>query len=112
MAIYVANLSVNQGANFYQTFNLSNSIGDSSFDLTGYSIDARMKKHAAAVGFTSFTSTVENTSNGTISLSLTSAQTAALKPGRYVYDIVITSSGGFKSRAIEGNVLVREGVTV
>jgi len=112
MAIFVANLTVNQGANFYQTFNLSNSIGDTSFDLAGYTIDARMKKHAAAVGFTSFTSTIENTSNGTISLSLTSAQTAALKPGRYIYDIVIESSGGFKSRAIEGNVLVREGVTV
>lgn len=112
MAIYVANLTINQGANFYQTFNLSNSIGDTSFVLTGYSIEAKMKKHAAASSSTAFTATIENASNGTISLSLTSSQTAALKPGRYIYDIVITSGGGFKSRAIEGNVLVREGVTV
>jgi len=111
MAVYVANLTINQGSDFYQTFNLSNSIGDTAFDLSGFTIEAKIKKHAGSVGFTTFTATIENASNGTISLALNSTQTSALKAGRQVYDIIVTSSGGYKSRAIEGSVLVREGVT-
>ena len=45
-----------------------------------------------------------------ISLSLTHEQTSALKAGRYVYDIVLTS-GDSKTTVVEGSVLVREGVT-
>ena len=38
MAVYVANLQVNQGSDFSQTFNLANTIGDTSFNLTGYAV--------------------------------------------------------------------------
>ena len=115
MAVYVANLQINQGADFSQTFNLANTIGDSSFNLSGYSISASMKKHAAAAATsaTAFTATIENATNGTISLALTDIQTSALKAGRHVYDIVIQENSGnfLKTRVIEGSVLVREGVT-
>jgi len=114
MAVYVANLQVNQGTDFSQTFNLANTIGDTSFNLTGYTIAAKMKKHAGAAdsSATSFTASIENATNGTISLALTDTQTSALKAGRHVYDIVITNtSSTLKTRVIEGSVLVREGVT-
>ena len=115
MAVYVANLQINQGADFSQTFNLANTIGDTSFNLSGYSISASMKKHAAAAATsaTAFTATIENAANGTISLALTDTQTSALKAGRHVYDIVILENSGnfLKTRVIEGSVLVREGVT-
>tara|TARA_Y200000002_G_C22080788_1_gene414500 strand:- start:111 stop:458 length:348 start_codon:yes stop_codon:yes gene_type:complete len=115
MAVYVANLQINQGADFSQTFNLANTIGDTSFNLSGYSISASMKKHAAAAATsaTAFTATIENAANGTISLALTDTQTSALKAGRHVYDIVIQENSGnfLKTRVIEGSVLVREGVT-
>ena len=39
------------------------------------------------------------------------SETALLSPGRHVYDVVITSTGGVKTTVVEGNVLVREGVT-
>ena len=115
MAVYVANLQINQGADFSQTFNLANTIGDTSFNLTGYGIEAKMKKHAAAAATTAtqFTCTIENATNGTISLALSDSETSALKAGRHVYDVVITESSGsyLKTRVIEGSVLVREGVT-
>ena len=38
MAVYVANLQINQGADFSQTFNLANTQGDTSFNLTGYAM--------------------------------------------------------------------------
>tara|TARA_B100000902_G_scaffold367030_2_gene389291 strand:- start:41 stop:403 length:363 start_codon:yes stop_codon:yes gene_type:complete len=115
MAVYVANLVINQGSDFYQTFNLANTQGDSAFDLTGYSIAAKIKKHPAATDYysTSFTATIENATNGLISLALTDTQTRALKAGRQVYDVVIakTSSPYERTRVIEGSALVREGVT-
>lgn len=115
MAVYVANLQINQGADFSQTFNLANTIGDTSFNLTGYAVEAKMKKHAAAAATTAttFTCTIENATNGTISLALSASQTDALKAGRHVYDVVITSNTYpyIKTRVIEGSVLVREGVT-
>ena len=73
-----------------------------------------MKKHAAAAATTAttFTCTIENATNGTISLALSDTETSALKAGRHVYDVVITSNTSFvKTRVIEGSVLVREGVT-
>ena len=115
MAVYVANLQINQGADFSQIFNLANTQGDTSFNLTGYSIAAKIKKHAGAADSTatSFTATIENATNGTISLALSDTETSALKAGRHVYDIVITSNTSpyLKTRVIEGSVLVREGVT-
>jgi hypothetical protein len=111
MAVYVSNLVVNCGSDFSQTFNLTNTIGDSSFNLSGYQIAAKIKKHPASSSSTTFTATITNAANGTVGIALTSGQTAALKPGRYLYDVIITSSTGYKTRVIEGNVLVREGVT-
>ena len=43
---------------------------------------------------------------------MSSATTATLPSGRCVYDIVLTSSGGIKSKVVEGTVLVQESVSV
>ena len=41
---------------------------------------------------------------------MSATTTSAIKAGRYVYDVVITL-GDSKQTVVEGNVLVREGVT-
>ena len=43
--------------------------------------------------------------------SIAATDSGSLKPGRHLYDIVITNGAGEKTRVIEGSVLVREGVT-
>ena len=42
--------------------------------------------------------------------ALTAATTAVLKPGRYVYDVLL-SDGSEKTRVIEGSALVTAGIT-
>ena len=42
---------------------------------------------------------------------VTSTTTATIKPGRYVYDVVVSDSAGEVTRVVEGSVLVRQGVT-
>lgn len=110
-SVYVNNLVVNSGTDFSQTFTLESNENDSTLDLTGYTVSAQMRKYSGSSTFTTFTSNIPSPRTlGKIIISLTSSQTVDLKPGRYLYDIVITKDS-VKTRVIEGMVLVREGVT-
>lgn len=110
-AVYVNNIVINAGSDFSQTFSLEETDTNSALDLTGYTVSAQMRKYAgSSTAITFSTSVTSPASLGKIIISLTSAQTVDLKPGRYVYDIVITRNS-IKTRVIEGMVLVREGVT-
>lgn len=111
MTVYVNNLVINSGANFTQNFILENISDGSPVGLSGYTISSKMRKHPGSSSSTTFTTSVVNASTGEIKISLASTITSSLKPGRYVYDIVSTDLAGFKTRVIEGMVLVREGVT-
>lgn len=111
-AVYVNNLVVNAGADFSQSFTLEGTESNSAFDLTNYTAAAQMRKWAGSSTYTSFDTSIEVPStSGKILIKLTAAQTTSLKPGRYVYDVVITDEFGVKNRVIEGMVLVTEGVT-
>tara|TARA_Y100001938_G_C8031724_1_gene401028 strand:+ start:120 stop:461 length:342 start_codon:yes stop_codon:yes gene_type:complete len=110
-AVFVSNLIINTGATFSQSFDLLNSDSSGPLNLDGFTVASQFRKHAGSSTKTDFTTEITDSSNGQISISLSSTQTAAIsKPGRYVYDVVI-NSGTVKTRVIEGSVLVREGVT-
>lgn len=110
-AVYVNNIVINAGANFSQTFTLESGVDNSALDLTGYTVSAQMRKYAGSSTATTFTTNIVSpATSGRLSISLNATQTTDLKPGRYVYDIVISQSS-VKTRVVEGMVLVREGVT-
>lgn len=112
MASAVSNLLIYQGADFITDFTIENENG-TFFNLSGYTAACKIKKH-----YTSSTSTTVSVqilnppSAGQIQLSLGNTITSAMKPGRYVYDVVITSVTGQKTRVLEGTVSVLEGVTL
>lgn len=111
-AVYVNNLVVNSGTDFNQIFTLESAESNSALDLTSYTAEAEMRKWSGSLTSVPFTvSILAPTNEGRISIALTSGQTTNLKPGRYVYDVVITDTYLKKTRVIEGMVLVREGVT-
>lgn len=109
-AVYVNNLVINTGTDFEQVFTLANSSGNAPLNLSGYTGQAKMGKHADSKNKINFTVAIDAPSTGIVSIGLTAGQTAELKEGRYVYDLVI-DSGNKKTRVIEGMVLVRKGVT-
>ena len=111
MTVYVANIVINGGADFNQTYDLADQNTNSAKALSGHSVASQMRKHAAAVGVTTFTTSIVNAAAGQIRIGLSTAQTAALKPGRYVYDLMLTAPDNSMTRVIEGMALVREGVT-
>lgn len=111
-AVYVTNLVINSGADFSQSFTLEGTSNNSAIDLTGFGVNAEIRKWSGSSTSVSFGCTITNPPTlGKIYLTLSSTDTLSLKPGRYVYDILISDLYGIKTRVIEGMVLVREGVT-
>ena len=110
-SVYVNNLVINSGSDFSQTFTLEDPTTNSFYDLSLYTVSSQLRKWAGSSTATSFGAVIEIPLEGKINISLTNEQTSLLKPGRYVYDVVITDIGGQKSKVIEGMALVREAVT-
>lgn len=111
-AVYVSNIVVNSGSDFSQSFTLEGASTNSSFNLTGYTITSQMRKWSGSSTAVNFTTSIENPPTaGKILIRLSSVQTSSLKPGRYVYDVLLTDEFGIKNKVIEGMVLVTEGVT-
>ena len=109
MAVRVVNLSIEQGTDFNNTFFLEDPVTNSQTNLAGTSAVAKLAKHQGSSTKTSFSVTITETT-GTIGIALSSGITAGLKPGRYVYDVLLTASDGSKTRVVEGSALVTAGV--
>jgi hypothetical protein len=104
-----ANLIVDQGTDYSTSINLTNADGD-IVSLAGYTANGQIRKTYSSSNSVSFGIVLES-SNGVVQLSLTDAQTANLVSGRYVYDVIVTSSANVTSRIVEGIVTVTPRVT-
>jgi hypothetical protein len=109
MAIY-SNLTVDQGSTFSAFVDVTDADGD-ALNLDGYTVAGQIRKTYTSSTAVSFNAAVSSAINGTIQLTLTDTQTNAMKAGRYLYDIEITSSAGEVTRVLEGQVEVTPGVT-
>ena len=104
----VQNIVIDQGTTFSLDINLTNDDA-SAKDLTSYTVASQMRKSYEASTKTDFT-TVKVDNTGKVTISLTAAQTATLKPGRYLYDVEIASASE-TLRVLEGLVTVTPEVT-
>lgn len=104
-----ANLVIDQGATFTTTITVADDDGV-ALDLTGYTGEAKFRKHYTSSNSYSFTVSVAPNS-GQVTLALTANQTSNVAAGRYVYDCELTSGTGTVSRVLEGIVTVTPQVT-
>lgn len=106
-----SNLLLEQGATFNTTITLDD-VNGAVYNLTGYAASGQMRKSYYSANATVTFSTNVYPATGVIELSLTSAQTANISPGRYVYDTIITNAGANTvTRVLEGIVDVSPRVT-
>ena len=110
MAVYVNNITVNCGTDFTQDYDLFET-GGKVIDLTGFTMSAALRKHRGSGTSVSFTTSFISRTQGKIKLFIPSWISGNLKPGRYLYDVLLTSPGGAKSIIVEGNVNARAGIS-
>jgi len=102
MAMY-ADLYADQGS-YFSTFVTVGS-NDLNVNLTGYSARGKIRKSYTSSTSYDFVVTIPNAVGGKLMLELDSATTAAIKPGRYLYDVEITqTSTGKVTRVVEGQI--------
>jgi len=111
MTVYVNNIIINAGEDFSQTLTLTDSLG-SNIDLTGYASSSYIRKHPESSNVVAgFGVSFVTPASGIIQISLASTITQGIPEGRYVYDLMTTSGAGIKNVVLEGNILVRAGIT-
>ena len=105
----VHNLYIDQGADFSAEIGIYDDF-NTPWDLNGYTGEAKLKKSYYSSSSHNFNVSVSS-SDGTVTLTMPSTTTSGIEQGRYLYDVVITSSAGTKTRVIEGLVTINPGVT-
>lgn len=104
-------LFLEQGATFNTSIVLDDVAGE-SFNLTNYTAASQMRKsyYSSNAAATFSVSTGNDPTQGIITLSMTSANTANIYPGRYVYDVYV-QNGSERVRVLEGIINVTPQVT-
>lgn len=109
MAAY-SEITIEQYADFSTTVTVNDIQGD-SLNLTNYLAAAQLRKSYYSTTATDFTVSISDAVGGELTISMNSSNTSNLMPGRYVYDLVITSPENNKTRVVEGIATVIPGVT-
>jgi hypothetical protein len=111
MAGYVE-LFIDQGATFNSIINLADDLTNTNLNIDSYIVTGQLRRsYYSANASANLFCYVSDAANGQISISLTAGQTANLKPGRYVFDVMAGTPANAVNRIIEGIITVSPGVT-
>jgi len=110
MSVYVRNLVINTGSTFSETLELTQT-GGNPVNLTGFGASCYMRKSPESSSYVGFGVSFVNRANGVIKISMASTITSTLKSGRYVYDLMLIRPNSTKTIGVEGDVLVRGGIS-
>lgn len=102
-------LQIEAGATFVTDIVVRDSSGASK-NLANYSVRSQLRKSYYSSTAYDFSITISDTANGEITMSMSAANTALIRPGRYVYDVEIESSNTV-TRIFEGIITVLPNVT-
>ena len=106
----VANIFVDQGSDYSNIITVTASNGQ-AVDLTGYTVASQMRKSYTSSIAYAFTASIYVAVQGKVRIQLSAAQSEAIPPGRYLYDLEVTSGSGAKKRVVEGIVTVTPQIT-
>jgi hypothetical protein len=107
----ILNQIIDQGSTWSKQITVYQTDGTTVQNLTGYTVSSQLRKNYTSTAYTTINATNNSPTNGIIVMSLTAVQTAALKSGRYVYDLQIAAADGTVTRVIEGVITFRPEVT-
>lgn len=110
MATYTL-VDIDQGSDFIKEISLTEADG-TSLSLNGKTLAAHIRKNYASTVAYAFATSILEEDAGKISISLSAANSLLIKPGRYVFDVLVTTtSSGANVRVIEGNIDIKAAIT-
>ena len=108
----ILNQNIDQGSTYSKSITVYENDGTTIQNLTGYTAASQLRKNYTSTASTTILATIQTPpTGGIIVISLTAVQTAALKSGRYVYDLQITAADSTVTIVIEGVITIRPEVT-
>jgi hypothetical protein len=111
MAAYVE-LYMDQGASFSNIININDDITNSDIDISGYSVTSQMRRsYYSSNASANITCTITHAPSGEITLSMTPQQTANIRAGRYLFDVMMQAPDSGSLRLLEGIITVTPRVT-
>jgi hypothetical protein len=106
MAAFVE-LFMDQGSTFNNSINLTDDVTNAALNIASYSFSSQMRRsYYSANASANLVCTITNGANGELTMSLSAANTANLRPGRYVFDVQSTDAYNVVSRVVEGIITV------
>ena len=103
------NITCPQGTTFMRTFTAK--IDRRPVNLAGYQTRMQIRPTYDGPLVLEAATALANASTGTVSVTITAAQTSALKAGTYVYDLELEAQNGEVIRLIEGRFVITPEVT-
>jgi hypothetical protein len=111
MAAYVE-LYMDQGASFNNTINITDDVTNAPVSLSGYQIYSQMRRsYYSANATANIICSIVIGSSGEVNLSLPAANTANIKPGRYLFDVRTIDESNTTNRILEGIITVTPGIS-
>jgi len=105
-----SNIVIDQGSDLTLQVSCTNAAGE-IFDLSNYTAACKLRKHWTSSTAYTLTSTVTGASLGEITLSANNTTTSAIPPGRYMFDVEVTSNTGTITRVLQGVATVTPEIT-
>lgn len=105
-------LYLDQGTTFNNVINITDDITNAAVNISGYSAESQIRRSYYSSNISAnITCTVTDAANGELTMSMTAANTANIKAGRYVFDLKIVDTSNITSRILEGIINVTPQVT-
>lgn len=105
-------LYLDQGATFNNVINLTDDVTNTPINVLSYTVTSQLRRSYYSVNASAnLICTITNAANGEITLSLPAANTANLKPGRYLFDVKAVDQTNTTTRVLEGIITVTPSVT-
>jgi hypothetical protein len=100
----ITNFYVDTGSNFGAVITVIGSDG-LPLDLTGFTCRSYIRKSYISPNHIDFHAEIYSAVGGQVRVSLSNTDTANIKPGRYMYDVYVTSPSSESLRVSEGIII-------
>ena len=84
---------------------------NNAINLTGFTVAAQVWEETRTTKFADFSVTYTDRVAGSVSITLTDAQTATFTPEILKYDVLLIDAGGNREYYLEGTIFMSEGYT-